>query len=338
MVPGPVTANVGCSVAFGVTTMHDPSATTEGVFANSEMIKAGLMVGPRLYSTGTILYGAEGSFKAVVNNFDDAMSHLRRLRAVGAFSVKSYNQPRRDQRQQIIEAARSLKMMVVPEGGSTFFWNMAMILDGHTGIEHSIPVSPLYNDAITLLAKSKTGNTPTLIVSYGGLFGENYWYQNTKVWENERLLKFTPRDVIDPRSRRRTMAEEDDYNHIENAKAVKKMLDAGAKIQLGAHGQIQGLGAHWELWMLVQGGMTPLEAIRCATLYGAQYLGMDRDLGSIEQGKLADLVIMDKNPLENIRNSESISYVMKNGRLYEGATMNEIGNHARKRDLFFWER
>jgi len=265
------------------------------------------------------------------------MSNLRRLKAVGAFSVKSYNQPRRDQRQQVIEAARNLNMMVVPEGGSTFFWNMSMILDGHTGIEHSIPVSPLYKDAITLLAKSKTGNTPTLIVSYGGLFGENYWYLNTKVWENQRLLNFVPREIIDSRSRRRIMAEEDDFNHIDNARAVKQALDAGAKIQLGAHGQLQGLGAHWELWMFAQGGMTSLEAIRCATLYGAQYIGLDADLGSLEAGKLADLIVLDKNPLENIRNSELIRYVMKNGRLYDGATMDEIGNHPAKRPKFYWE-
>lgn len=325
------------NLAYGVTTMHDPSASTEYVFSNAEMIKAGIMTAPRMYSTGTILYGAEGSFKAIVNNFDDAMSHLRRLKAVGAFSVKSYNQPRRDQRQQIIEAARALKMMVYPEGGSTFFWNMSMILDGHTGIEHSIPVSPMYNDALTLLAKSKTGYTPTLIVSYGGLFGENYWYMKTKVWENERLLKFTPREIIDARSRRRMMAEEDDFNHIENAKTAKRALDAGAKVQLGAHGQLQGLGAYWELWMMVQGGMTPMEAIRCATLYGAYYLGMENDLGSLESGKLADLIVMDKNPLDNIQNSETIRYVMKNGRLYDANTMDEIGNHQKKREKFYWE-
>jgi Tol biopolymer transport system component/imidazolonepropionase-like amidohydrolase len=325
------------NLAFGVTTSHDPSSNTEMVFSNSEMLKAGLMVGPRLYSTGTILYGAEAPFKAIINNYDDAVSHLRRMKAVGAFTIKSYNQPRRDQRQQIIEAARSLKMMVVPEGGSTFFWNMSMILDGHTGIEHSLPVSPLYKDAITLFSKSKSGYTPTLIVGYGGLWGENYWYMNTKVWENRRLLTFTPREIVDARSRRRLMAEEDDFNYIENAKSVKTALDAGTKVQLGAHGQLQGLGAHWELWMLAQGGMTPLEAIRCATLYGAEYIGLDHDLGSLETGKLADLIIMDKNPLENIRNSESIVYVMKNGRLYDAATMNEIGNHLRKRGKFYWE-
>ncbi|HEY4612886.1 MAG TPA: amidohydrolase family protein, partial [Bacteroidota bacterium] len=325
------------NLAFGVTTMHDPSATTDYVFTNSEMIKAGLMAGPRMYSTGTILYGAEGSFKAIVNNFDDAMSHLRRLKAVGAFSVKSYNQPRRDQRQQIIEAARELKMLVVPEGGSTFFWNLSMVLDGHTGVEHNIPIAPLYNDVVQLISQSKTGLTPTLIVNYAGLSGEYYWYQNTKVWENKRLLTYTPRDIIDARSRRRQMANEDDYQYIETSKAAKKVLDAGGSVQLGAHGQIQGIGAHWELWMLQQGGMTNLEAIRAATLAGARYLGFDNDLGSLEPGKLADLIVMEKNPLENIRNSESIRYVMKNGRLYDAATGDEIGNNPKKRGKFYWE-
>jgi Tol biopolymer transport system component/imidazolonepropionase-like amidohydrolase len=325
------------SLAFGVTTEHDPSNDTEEVFGSSEMLKAGIIVGPRLYSTGTILYGAEGNFKAIVDNLDDALSHLRRLKAVGAFSVKSYNQPRRDQRQQIIEAGRRLQMMVVPEGGSTFFWNMSMILDGHTGIEHSLPVSPLYKDAITLFSNSKTGYTPTFVVSYGGLMGENYWYMHSKVWENERLLTYVPRTIIDSRSRRRMMVEDDDWNHIDNAKATRDLVNAGTKAQLGAHGQLQGLGAHWELWMFVQGGLTPMQAIRCATLSGAEYIGMEKDLGSIEPGKLADMIVLEKNPLENIRNSESILYVMKNGRLYDAATMNEIGNHPARRAPFYWD-
>jgi imidazolonepropionase-like amidohydrolase/Tol biopolymer transport system component len=326
------------NLAFGVTTAHDPSSNTETVFSNSEMIKAGLLTGPRLYSTGTILYGAEAPFKAVINSYDDALSHLRRLKAVGAFSVKSYNQPRRDQRQEIISAARELGMMVYPEGGSTFFWNMSMILDGHTGIEHNLPVAPLYKDVLTLFAGSRTGYTPTLIVAYGGLSGELYWYMSSNVWENARLLGFTPHAALEARSRRRLMAAEDDFGHKNAAAAAKALLDAGAQVQLGAHGQLQGLGAHWELWMLAQGGMTPMEALRCATLSGARYIGMDADLGSIEPGKLADLVILGKNPLENIRNSESVIRVMKKGRLYEGPRMDEAGNHPRRRGNFYWER
>jgi imidazolonepropionase-like amidohydrolase/Tol biopolymer transport system component len=326
------------NLAYGVTTTHDPSASTQLVFAQSEMVKAGAMMGPRVFSTGFVLYGAENPEKAVINNYEDAKSHLARLKALGAFSVKSYNQPRRNQRQQIIKAARDLKMMVVPEGGSTFYHNMTHILDGHTGIEHAIPVAPLYKDALTLFARSGVGYTPTLIVGYGGIWGENYWYQHTNVWENERLLRFTPRSVIDARARRRLMVPEDDFYHFELAKTVKDLVRAGGKAQLGAHGQIQGIGAHWELWMLAQGGLTPLEAIRCATISGAQYLGLDMEVGSLEAGKLADLVVMDKSPLDNIQNTSSIRYVMINGVLYDTNNMDEVYPQPKTRAKFFWEK
>jgi imidazolonepropionase-like amidohydrolase/Tol biopolymer transport system component len=326
------------NLAFGVTTSHDPSNDTETVFANAELIRAGRKIGPRLFSTGTILYGAETPFKAAIDSYDDALSHLRRQKAAGAFTVKSYNQQRRDVRQMIIKAARELQMMVVPEGGSLLYMNETMIMDGHTGIEHALPVPRLYKDVVTLFSKSKSGYTPTLIVGYGGLFGENYWYQHTNVWENERLLAFTPRAVVDARARRRLMAPEDDFNHVLIARGVKQILDAGGSVQLGAHGQLQGMGAHWELWMLQEGGMTSLEAIRCATLNGAKYLGLDGELGSLEKGKLADLIVLDRNPLENIRNTESVGMVMVNGRLYESKTLNEIGNHQKPHQPLWFDR
>jgi len=325
------------NLAFGVTTNHDPSNDTMTVFPASEMQRAGLIVAPRVFSTGNILYGAAGPMKVEIESLDDARSHLRRLKAVGASSVKSYNQPRRDQRQQVIAAARELGLMVVPEGGSLFETNMNMILDGHTGIEHNIPVARAYQDAVKLWSASATGYTPTLIVAYGGLNGEYYWYQHTNVWEHKRLLTFVPRKVVDPRSRRRTMAPEDEFNHIDESRICKQLTDAGVRVNLGAHGQLPGLGPHWELWMLVQGGMKPLEAIRAATINGARYVGLDGDVGSLEPGKLADLVVMDRNPLENIRNSDSIRYVVLNGRLYDASTMNQIGNHPEKRGPFYWE-
>jgi imidazolonepropionase-like amidohydrolase/Tol biopolymer transport system component len=330
----PLVANL----AYGVTTAHDPSNDTETVFANSELVRAGMKLSPRLFSTGTILYGAETPFKAVVENYDDALAHLRRLKAVGAFSVKSYNQQRRDTRQMILKAARELQMMVVPEGASLQYYDEQLVQDGHTGLEHALPVPHVYKDVVQLFAQAGAAYTPTLIVGYGGLFGENYWYEHDEVWKNERLLTYTPREVIDSRARRRTVAAEDDFNHISVARGVKQMLDAGVSIQLGAHGQLQGLGAHWELWMFVQGGMTPLEALRCGTIGGAKYLGLDRDLGSLEVGKLADLLVLDKNPLENIRNSDSVRDVMLNGRLYDAATMNEVGAHPKMRPAFPWRR
>jgi hypothetical protein len=229
-------------------------------------------------------------------------------------------------------------MMVVPEGGSLQYMDETIVHDGHTGLEHSLPVPRLYKDVVELFRQAGSAYTPTVIVGYGGLFGENYWYQKDEVWKNERLLTFTPRDVVDRRARRRPMAADDDFNHVNVARGAKQLLDAGVLVQLGAHGQLQGLGAHWELWMLVQGGMTPMEALRCATINGARYLGLDKDLGSLEAGKLADLVVLDRNPLEAIRNSDSVRLVMQNGRLYEAATMNEAGNHPRIRPPFPWRR
>ncbi|EMR02310.1 amidohydrolase family protein [Cesiribacter andamanensis] len=327
------------NLAYGVTTTHDPSSTTEMVFSQAEAVRSGAMVGPRIYSTGTILYGADGNFKAVVNSLDDARSHLRRLKAVGGFSIKSYNQPRREQRQQIIQAARELDMSVYPEGGSTFFHNMSMILDGHTGIEHNIPVAPLYKDVIELWKASNSGYTPTLIVNYGGNSGEYYWYQKTNVWEKERLLRFMPRSIIDGRSRRVTLVPDEEYEqgHLATSRACKVLADAGVKVNLGSHGQLQGLGAHWELWMLQQGGLSNLQALRSATLNGAQYLGMETELGSLEVGKLADLIVLDANPLENIQNTEQVRYTMVNGRLYDAATMAELGNRPRTPSKFYWE-
>ena len=327
------------NLAYGVTTTHDPSANSEMVFAQSELVKTGQMVGPRVYSTGTILYGADGDFKAVINSYEDAKSAIRRTQAFGAFSVKSYNQPRREQNQWVIEAARELKVEVVPEGGSFYYHNLGMILDGHTTIEHNIPIATLYDDVVQLWKRSGTANTPTLIVCYGALNGENYWYQHTNVWEKERLLRFTPRSVIDTRSRHRTMAPEEEYEngYMQVSRSLKKLSDAGVKINMGAHGQIQGIGAHWEIWMMAQGGMTPHEALKTATINPAVSLGLDRYVGSLEAGKLADLLVMDKNPLDNIYNTETIKYTMVNGRLYDAETMNEVGNHSKTRTKFFWE-
>lgn len=328
------------NLAYGVTTTHDPSANTEMVFSLSEMVKTGSLIGPRIFSTGIILYGADGDFKATVNNLKDAESAIARTKAFGAFSVKSYNQPRREQRQQVIKAASDQQIEVVPEGGSTFFHNMSMILDGHTSIEHNIPIATLHDDVIQLWSASQTSYTPTLIVNYGGLNGEFFWYQTSNVWDNEKLLKYTPRAIVDPRSRHRTMVPLKEYEngHIIVSESATKLADAGANVNLGAHGQLQGLGVHWELWMLAQGGMSNMQALRSGTINGAEYLGMEDQIGTIETGKLADLIVLDKNPLEDIQNSDSVIYTIINGRVYDTSTMNEIGNYDVPRSQFYFEK
>ena len=323
------------SLAFGVTTIHNPSADTSEIFAHSEMARAGRVVAPRIFSTGTILYGATTATTAQIDDLDDALSTLRRMRAAGAWSVKSYNQPRRDQRQQVIEAARQLNMMVVPEGGSLFQHNMSMIVDGHTTIEHAIPLANLYDDVHQLWRQTGVAYNPTIVVAYGGSYGENYWYQESPVWNDPILTQYVPRRILDARARRPVTAPDNEWNHISVAREARRLSEQGVTVQIGAHGQREGLAAHWEVWSLAQGGMQPLEAIRAGTLNGARALGMDGDIGSLEVGKLADMVVLNDNPLENIRNTTSVAYTVLNGRVYDSG-MNEIAPRQRPRAPFWF--
>lgn len=327
------------ALAFGVTASHDPSNDSREIFTASEMQKAGIIAGPRLFSTGTILYGAEGAgYTSHIDSLDDAKFHLERLKKVGAFSVKSYNQPRRNQRQQVIQAARELDMMVVPEGGSLMQHNLSMVVDGHTTVEHSLPAAAIYDDIKQLWQASKTAYTPTLIVAYGGIWGENYWYDKTEVWKHPKLQHLVPRDQLAARSMRRPKAPDNHYNHFSIAKVAKELSDLGVVTNIGAHGQRDGLGVHWEIWMFAQGGMSPLEALKTATINPAKTFGMDHQLGSLEAGKLADLIVIDGNPLADIRVSDKVSHTMVNGRLFDANTLDEIGLRQQKRQPFYFEK
>jgi len=323
------------SLAFGVTTLHDPSNDTSEIFAASEMAKAGEIVAPRIFSTGRIIYGAKASIFAEVNNVDDALRHVRRMKAAGAFSVKSYNQPRRDQRQQVLQAAIEENILVMPEGGSLFQHNMNMIIDGHSGIEHSIPVANIYDDVKQLWSQTKVAYTPTLVVGYGGIWGENYWYHHSEVWKHSLLSKWVPTNILQSRSVRRPMAPKEDYNHFENARVATELQELGVNVHIGAHGQREGLGSHWEMWMLAQGGMKPMDVLKSATIVGAKYLGMDEDIGSIKVGKLADLMILDINPLDDIYATDKVYGVMVNGRLYKSDTMEELTGNWKPEKLYW---
>lgn len=326
-------------LALGVTSIHDPSNDTTEFFDASEMQKAGSIVAARLFSTGTILYGATvAGYTSHVDSLDDAKFHIERMKAAGAFSVKSYNQPRRNQRQQIIEAGRELNMMVVPEGGSLLEHNLTMVIDGHTTLEHSISTEKVYDDITQLWSQSKTAYTPTLGVAYGGISGENYWYDTTDVWKHPRLSRFVPSEFLAPRSMRRMKAPKYQYNHFNVAKAAKVMSDAGVTVNAGGHGQREGLAMHWEMWMMAQGGMSPLEAIRTATINPAKTLGLANNIGSLKVGKLADIIVIEGDVSKNIRLSDKVTYTMVNGRLYNAETMNEIGNYDNKRNPFYFEK
>ena len=325
------------NLALGTTTLHDPSSRASEIFVASEMQRAGMILGPRIFSTGEIVYGAKAAnVYAEINNLDDALAHVRRLKAQGGSSVKNYNQPRREQRQQVVEAARQENMLVVAEGGSLFGMDMTLVADGNSTLEHNIPLEIFYDDVVQMFSQSQTNYTPTLVVSYGGLAGDPYWRQATNVWENP-LLVHTPPKILAADTVRRTKAPESNFVDDDNAREAKKLADAGVKVSIGAHGQQTGIGSHWELWSFVRGGMNPVEALAAGTIESAKSLGMDADIGSLEVGKLADMLVLDADPTADIRNSDKINRVMLNGRMYDPLTMNEVETGSRKRAPHWWE-
>ena len=325
------------NLALGTTTIHDPSSRASEIFVAGEMQRAGMILGPRIFSTGEIVYGAKAAdVYAEINNLDDALAHVRRLKAQGGSSVKNYNQPRREQRQQVVEAARQENMLVVAEGGSLFGMDMALVADGNSTLEHNIPLDIFYDDVVQMFSQSQTNYTPTLVVSYGGLAGDPYWRQATNVWEHP-LLTHTPPKILAANNVRRTTAPESNFVDDDNAREAKKLADAGVKVAIGAHGQQAGIGSHWELWSFVRGGMSPVEALAAGTIEAARSLGMDADIGSLEAGKLADLLVLDADPTADIGNSDKINRVMLNGRMYDPLTMNEVETGNRKRAPYWWE-
>jgi imidazolonepropionase-like amidohydrolase/Tol biopolymer transport system component len=310
---------------FGVTTVQDPSASTDLVFTQAERVETGRMKGPRVYSTGGVLYGALSNSGADTPDIDAARAHVLRMKTVGARSVKVYQQSQRERRQWYVQACNEAQILCIPEGGGDLWMNLGMIADGFHAIEHSLNVAPVYADVKGWFSASHTGDgfgtayTQTLLVAYGGISGENFYLQHHNPLNDERLLRHFPRRQLDRKLwRHNMMIQDDDWRFQQTARDAAAMAAEGTLVTLGAHGQLQGMGVHWELWALGgPGALSPHEALRAGTLNGARYMGLDGDLGSLEVGKLADLVVLHSNPLDDLHNSTDIAWVIKNGEVFE---------------------
>ena len=326
------------TLALGVTTVFDPSNRASEIFAAAEMQRAGKLLSPRTYSTGEVVYGAKApGFFADIQKEEDAQEHISRLKNQGAHGIKNYNQPRRDQRQQVVKASWDNNIMVVSEGGSLYHMDMSLVQDGNSSVEHNLPVSAIYDDVVQMFGQTNVAYTPTLSVTYGGVRGEDYYYQESDVWKHPILSKHVPPALLQSRAVRRQLAPEEDYADAASGGVSKQLMEAGVMVSIGGHGQREGLASHWEMWSFARGGMSPVQALRTATTEPARHLGFDKDIGSLEKGKLADLVILSDNPLEDIRNTDKVEHVMLGGRLYESETMNEVHTGDTKRLPYWWE-
>lgn len=321
------------NLAYGVTTTRDPQSATTDVFAYTDMVETGEILGPRVYSTGPGVFSQSG-----LTDKDAARSFIKRYKeAYQTTTLKQYVAGDRIVRQWVAMACREFGITPTTEGALDMKLDLSQMADGFSGNEHALPLQPLYNDVVQYVAKTRTFYTPTILVAYGSPWSENYYFESTDVHGNKKLRRFVPHELLDRMVKRRTqwfMAEE--YGHKRIAEGCAAVVRAGGRVSLGGHGQLQGLGCHWELWNLQSGGMSPHDSLRCATIFGAEAIGLQQDVGSLESGKFADLIVLDKDPLRDIRNTETIRYVMKNGELFEGETLDQIWPVQKKLDQLYW--
>ena len=292
----------------------------------------GEILGLRAFSTGPGVF-SNNAFKTLEEAKGVLSKYKKHYRTQ---NLKSYIVGNRKQRQLVVQAAKELEIMPTTEGGLDLKLDLTHAFDGFAGNEHSLPIVPLYKDVVELYAQSGIGYTPTLLVNYGGPFAENFFYETTEVHDDAKLNRFTPHNIIDQKTKRRQWFRQDEYAFPQTAAQAGKIIRAGGRVGIGSHGQLQGLGYHWEMWALSMGGLTPLEVLRAATRHGAEIIGYAQDLGSIEPGKLADLVVLARNPLDNIRNTNSIRYVMKNGELFEGDTLKQLWPVEKELPPLWW--
>lgn len=344
------------ALAYGITTNFDPYSNDLTSYESAEMTRTGNLIGPRWLSSGQVVYGragrADSTFHPIYRR-EDAINLLKRRQQLGHSILKSYKLTTREQRQWLVDAARDAGFMVDGEGAGAFYDIISMVIDGHTNIEHNVPVPTYHEDLLQLFAAAKVGTTPTLIVAFGELFGENYIYQTQRPWDDDKVRRFNPAvnasynpiasDGAPPlisRSMHSIHVADEIYDIGFRAvsRSVKALDDRGVRINAGSHGQVAGLAFHWELQLLAEGGMSPMRILRAATVNPAWTFGMDHEIGTLEPGKLADVVVLDANPLEDIRNTNTVRYTMVNGRLYDAHTLDEVGNRPRPRDKFYWER
>ena len=321
------------NLAYGVTAGLDVQTASNDYLAYRDMVETGQSIGQRAFMTARGVFG-DTDFQS----YDAAHSYLRRY--AGHYhtpNIKSYIAGNRKQRQWIVQASKALGLMPTTEGGADQKLNLTHAIDGMHGNEHTLPDSPFFKDVVELYARTKTAYTPTLLVQYNAYSAVNYFFARTEVHDDEKLQRFYPHNRLDELTQRRGGWQRDqEYDFRHAAAQAAKIQRAGGLVGVGGHGELQGLGYHWEMWTYEMGGMTPVEVLRAATIDGARIIGVEQDLGSIEAGKLADMVILDANPLETIRNANKIDRVVKDGRLYDGDTLDQQWPEQVPLPAFWW--
>jgi imidazolonepropionase-like amidohydrolase/dipeptidyl aminopeptidase/acylaminoacyl peptidase len=302
------------SLNWGVTTLYDPQADARDIFYQRDMIERGNLRGPRIYSAGVKIEGAINN-GGWARDIDDLKWIIAQRELAGTQFVKAYEIARRDWRQAIVSDAHKRGLRVSAEGAGWFDSQITHVFDGVDGIEHAIGVPRLHDDVAQLLAAVGNSYTPLIATcSFGDHSNAALYYSRITSSERAYFSQFaTERELLLYDQGPQVLDEDGEDNILDIARSAVSVASAGGLVTAGSHGEQHGIAVHWELWALVNGGMAPENAIRAGTINGAKKLGLNSDLGSIEVGKVADLVVVNANPLSDIRQTANIRYVIKGG-------------------------
>ena len=320
------------TLAWGVTSGLDVSSLSIDIFAYHDLIEAGAMLGPRAFSTGTALFSfnefeAREAVPPVLHRYRD---HYRTQ------NLKMYRTGNRRVRQWVAMAANETGMLPTTEGALDTKLGLTMIMDGFAGLEHAIPAAPIYRDVVQLLARSGTSYTATLLLPAAGPEPYDQYIASANPHADPKVRRFFPHAFVDARMTRRSWRAPQEYAYPLLAQGVAAVQRAGGLVGIGSHGNIVGIGYHWELQAHAAGGMTPHEILAAATIGSAETIGRAGFLGSLEPGKLADLLVLGENPLEDIAHTQSLLLVMKNGRLYDADDLAELWPRQRPGPVFWF--
>lgn len=307
------------TLSYGVTSSLDPSTLSVDMLVYQDLIDAGICIGPRLYSTGPAVFSLNefGSPTEV----SDVLSRYADFYRLG--NLKEYRSGNRRVREWIVEAAGKSGLVATTEGAVDLKLDLTQVMDGFAGNEHALAAVPLSHDVIELMARTRTSYTPTLTISHGGPPAGEEFIAREDPLNDPKIVHFYPRFAREHQYTRVhwTTAQEHVYPAV--AAGAAAIQRAGGLVAVGSHGNYPGLGYHFEMQALASGGMTPLEVLHAATLGSAETIGRLHDIGSIEPGKLADLVVLERDPRVDVSALRAIHEVMKNGRLYNAATLDE---------------
>lgn len=338
--PQPEASWTFANLAFGVTTVRNPQSPAD-VFGLADILEADGSPAPRVFSTGRgieIRFAPAPYLAAPFESLEAVRRSLARYRDEDeTHLLKSYMAGNRQERQWIVQASRELEMMPTTEGAADTKADLTHAIDGFSGNEHAFPVAPIYDDVVQLVARTGMTYTPTLVVAFGGALPVYRLLAEERPHANPRLNRWFPEGELFRTSSTRVLwFPPEDYNDLDAGRGARDILEAGGNVALGGHGEAQGLSAHWEMALLAAAGMSPHEVLRVATSMGAEAIGYGQDLGSLEPGKLADLVVLDRDPLVDIENTTFIRFVMKNGVLYDAESLDEMWPESRARELPWW--